>query len=130
MQTVSAIVGVHSMYTFYSKFSHEIQPYIPGYSSMTLSDLICIVNYWDLEQTVQTLKNNTSKDIEINECLQILSVLLESFNKLCRVYSKMWILSNYRIGDVTNIAKDLIIWNNKLMIRLKLLNIKKPTCVT
>jgi len=57
----------------------------------------------------------------IREILLCLKALLEQVDRLSQRFHNTWVLSGYRIGNTSILAKDITTYNNKLYVRIKTL---------
>ena len=125
MQVASTLIGLYSTYRYYIGNNNNIVT-LPDISpKMTLEELNTLIQYLDVEETLKNVKNYECFKLEgIYECVNVLEALTQSHNRLSQNSSKMWILSSYRIGDVSGLAKDINLWNHKLLTRLHLVHLQ------
>ncbi len=117
MQQISTLFTLYSMYT-----SYDHQTYQP---TTNVQDLCNHVDYLDVEITLKVAKKCMEKypehSIDIKEAYLCLVALMEKFNSLKKSYQSMWVLANFRTGNVLCLARDIHLWHHKLMTRLQLM---------
>jgi hypothetical protein len=85
---------------------------------ITLKQLEIYIFQNDIRETLIT--SSLISIPNIKEAYLCLHALIEQFDKMNALNQKMWFLNSYRLGDITLLAKDIQIWNQKLIIRLLL----------
>ncbi len=84
---------------------------------ITLQELEDFVFQYDIKQTLQSIKTPI-QSAEIKEAYLCLVALMEQLESLNKKNKQIWFFNSYRIGDVSNLAKDIHFWYQKLLIRL------------
>ena len=58
----------------------------------------------------------------VSEARICLKALIEQFEKLLDWYQTSWVFGSYRVGNISLLARDIFIWNAKLIKRLQFLH--------
>ncbi len=92
---------------------------IPSFpkKNISLQDLENIIFRYDIRETLHTA-SLIEKNIAIKEAYLCLVALIEHFDSLNNRNKQMWVFSSFRIGNINGLAKDIEIWNQKLVTRL------------
>ena len=58
----------------------------------------------------------------VSEARICLKALIEQFEKFLDWYQTSWVFGSYRVGNISLLARDIFIWNAKLIKRLQFLH--------
>jgi len=121
MEHINGLFTLYSIYNSVSSFApSSFTP--PSHANTSFQDLKDLINYLDIEFTLQialiTINNGPKNTIDIKEAYMCLVALMEKFNTMNKSYKSMWILADYRTGNVMCLAKDIKLWHHKLITRL------------
>jgi hypothetical protein len=119
-QGMQHINGLFTLYSMYSTYDHY-----PSKPSTNLQELCNHIDYLDVEFTLKTAKHiieqYPEQSVDVKEAYLCLVALMEKFYSLKNSYQSMWVLANFRIGNLVCLSKDINLWHHKLITRLQLM---------